>query len=661
LVTGLLVLNLCLLVWYVFVGYQAWFHSDSAVKVLLAREIVATKDFFPDDWNYANGDLMVLFGHVFIIPLLSWMPAGFQVHAWSGALFAVLLLHGVWLVSGLGAASRIQRLLILAVVAGGLSGFMAENLYGQVSYGVAVVISCYLIHFAATYVRSTGRGAVGCALAVFVLALLAFRANPLRAIVFYGLPFMGAAVWFACRYGSDSGKRYVHLVVIFGLALVFGCALHLYTMSGVNNVMGAAAAGLLSFEHMSRNLALTPTGLLAILGGLPPGNELASVAGAYEAVRMVVALVLLVLIPVALFRALRQYGPGMQFMAAFATIAFVAVFIPQITTTIPDMRDPIQSARYLVPSVLLGLIVLLGLPLDWHRRRAFAFAVLAISLILATSAYPVFRHTGTDSRIASPAPADVAQHARVARHLADRGLVYGYASYWNAGVVSVFSNESSLVRQIQVVDGLPMPMRWLSSDRWYFPESWQGETFLLLTQAETEAIDWERMSAYGASPVSRQVADEFIIHVFDHNLAGRLPGWDIHYRDPLRIDVTRVSQSQAGRFVEDHRGEGPALLAESGETGMLHFGPYLNVASGRYRATFDVETACAQQECARLDVAGSRGQRVFGEVVLVRNGTPPVIEFNLRRRNRLEFRVEALGGGRVIFRGVSFQRLEQGR
>jgi hypothetical protein len=61
----ILVVNFLLLSWYIFFGYQTNFHSDSAAKVLLAREIVEMGDYFPDAWNYVNGDLFVLFGQTF--------------------------------------------------------------------------------------------------------------------------------------------------------------------------------------------------------------------------------------------------------------------------------------------------------------------------------------------------------------------------------------------------------------------------------------------------------------------------------------------------------------------------------------------------------------------------------------------------------------------
>jgi hypothetical protein len=152
---SLLVINIGLLIWFLFFGYESGFHSDSAAKVLLAREIIITKDYFPDDWNYVNNDLFVFFGHTFIIPLLGIMPAGFTAHAISGLIFSTLLLTGVWFVSGLTVLSVQRRLLILAVAAAGVSGVLAENLYGQVSYGVAVVFYCYLIVFSWNFFQAS--------------------------------------------------------------------------------------------------------------------------------------------------------------------------------------------------------------------------------------------------------------------------------------------------------------------------------------------------------------------------------------------------------------------------------------------------------------------------------------------------------------------------
>lgn len=132
LVLVLLCVNFGLLVWYLFVGYQGWFHSDSAVKVLLAREIVVTGEYFPRDWNYGNNDLF-LSNQIFIIPLLAFLPAGFTTHAVSGLISSMLILSGIWFFTGLSKVDISRRLLILAIATSGRNLVSSLKLMHSVS------------------------------------------------------------------------------------------------------------------------------------------------------------------------------------------------------------------------------------------------------------------------------------------------------------------------------------------------------------------------------------------------------------------------------------------------------------------------------------------------------------------------------------------------
>ena len=142
LVLAVFALNLTFLILYIFKFYQNDFHSDSAAKVLLAKEIYHTGSFFPKEWNYVNGDIFILFGHAVIAPLLGFMPAGFQVHAISGLISSTLILSGFWLITGFASLHFNYRLLIISVFTGGISVFMAESLFGQGAYGAIICISC---------------------------------------------------------------------------------------------------------------------------------------------------------------------------------------------------------------------------------------------------------------------------------------------------------------------------------------------------------------------------------------------------------------------------------------------------------------------------------------------------------------------------------------
>jgi hypothetical protein len=655
--------NLTFLGWYLFVGYQAGFHSDSAAKVILAREIVEMGDYFPDDWNYVNNDLFVLFGHTFVIPLLVFMPAGYTAHAISGLISSVLILSGIWLLTSIAHISTARRLLVLAIVAAGISGFLAENLYGQVSYGAIIYFACFSVYFSWRFIEAGWGKKWPWSAALLVVISLAFFANPLRALVSYGIPLLAAVSLFRLKFANlvhaDQSKSIFFLIGIVFIGMLIGTYLHMQTISGVNNVLGAGHALWLSYELMVRNISLTIKGFLAIFGGLPSaGSIVISAAGIYEASRLVAALSLLVLMPIAIIRTFQHGEAGPVFFCIYALVSFMAAIFLQLTTSIPDMSDPIQSSRYLVPSLVLLMILVLLQPIDFLKAPIFGFAALLVSMFLVTSAYPAFISSGPSSNYSWGVPGQRhSQHQALIDFLVKSGLHYGYASYWNAGSVSVLSNELVLVRQVVFEHGIPMPMRHLSSNRWYRPSAWKGETFLLLTSQEAKAIDRERLASYQAKPDRELSFGDYTIYVFAENISKSLPGWDQRYHEPATFTVSKHSLMQTGRFVETDGHMGAALVAEKGQSGALHFGPYVNVEPGRYVVTFDVLAKHNPDGSVRLDVAAAPDQKLFGEKLLLSSDRPQEIDFTLDKVRTMEFRVWALGNEQVVFKGVTIKRI----
>ncbi len=530
-----LVCNLLLLCWYLFVGYKSAFHSDSAAKVLLAREIVETGQYFPRDWNYVNGELFVLFGHTFIIPLLAFMPAGYLSHAISGLISAVLILSGVWFLTGLTQVSISRRIFLVAIVASGISGFMAENLYGQVSYGVFVYFSCYILFFSYRFLRAGQKQGKYYGLALFCVLCLAVWSNPQRSVMFFCIPIIAAIAWYMLgltrtEFSEQKKTAWYSIAIVFA-GVMLGTALHSVTLAGFNNDVASLHAYWLPYNLMLRNAITIPESLLALFGGLPTADgEVVSKIGIYEAARLAAGLTLLGLIPYSIHASLRQKGNGIAFLAAFAFTALVGVLFVQITTTVPK-DNPILISRYFVPSLVLSLILTLSQKPDWSKMPIVSLSIAAVAACFLTSAYPAFVEMGISSKFD--------RSVSVQRHndldglkdfLLENGLHYGYAKFWNAGVLSVLSDEKLLVRQIVIDHGLPKPDRWLSSNRWYRPGAWQGETFLILTaqeEQEKEAVDWGLLELYNCKPIRKLSFAGCKVFVFPHNLAKYLSGWDI--------------------------------------------------------------------------------------------------------------------------------------
>lgn len=650
----LLGINVALLLAYLFISYRGIFHSDSAVKNLLAQEMRDTASFFPPDWNYVNKDLMVLFGQLGIFALLPFFENSYTLYAAASSVTALLILASAFWFTGLLDAPAWQRVLAVAVLAGGISGGIAEDVFGQAAYGAVLMFTCLVAVLAWKILSTpTPRRLLWCAL-LLALTTLVTWSNPQRAAASYLLPLLCGLAGYA--YGREWRQRLRGAVAVLVPTLagfVLGMALSARTLAQVNNTVGAGAARWLSFDGMAANVVHTGHSMIGLLGGLPAsGGSVTSVAGLYAAIRLLAALLLLLLIGRRIVAMCASPGPRTRFAGALLAGLSLCFLCLQATTTIADINDPVSAARYLTPMLVLGVMALACTPLDASAPLR-SLLVVCLSLLLATSSLVVFN----PGSLINPDWRNPRRDALVA-DLNALGLRYGYANYWNAGSLTVLSGGRTTLRPIMIAGGLPIPMRHLSSDRWYEPEAWQGETFLLLNDADRAAIDWGAMSRHVGAPVHESRLGDLHLYVFNDNLSHRLPNWSNALTSPMRISAGPDSAKTVGRWVPADS----ALHSGVGESGYLQYGPYRPLRRGNYQVTYEIDgsAAPAGQVVAVVDVAEAGGTGILGSME-VRAGAPghPTILFSLDHPvTDLELRVLATGNGELAYKGltVSAQR-----
>lgn len=654
--------NLFLLLYYVVADYQFVFHADSAAKNLLAEEVWRTGQFFPHDWNYVNSDLWVFYTHLFIIPLLNFFPNGYGLHAASGLLTSALVLFGTWLISGVAGLSRPARLAVLALFAAGISPNMVENLYGQGAYGTMYYSGCFLLYFSWRCLQGNSRWRWLWGAAAAAATLLLFCANPQRAAIYYGLPLASgvlALLLWRRRPGNGDLARPAHalgLLALCAAAALLGVLAHKITLGHVNSTAGLTQAQWLSFEQMRQAVLGTVQGLLSLLAGLPPaGSPVIGARGALLALRMIAAFVLLAVLPWALLRSLNWQQPGRLFFAAATASAMAVCLLISVSTSIPVPSAPESSIRYLVPALLGMLILLVGVVSDQARAplrlRLAGGAALAALILTAPLAYQLPESPGyfPAEGIARNNPKQ-----RLADFLSAQGLRYGYATFWNAGLNTVLSAGKSRVRQIEIVDGLPLPRRHLASDAWYQPQAWQGPTFLLLGPEEARTIDWPRLTALTGQPSRSLVSEGWQVFVFEHNIAADLAQWDLTVGRPIDYPVSAASPHSTGHFDPARQ----ALSAGPGEAGALLFGPTRRMLPGRYQASIEIE-ASGEGELGQIDAVSSAGRVSHAASVLHAGARQRLLlPFSLDRRvNDMEFRVLSNGRGQLRVHQVQLRAL----
>jgi hypothetical protein len=207
------------------------------------------------------------------------------------------------------------------------------------------------------------------------------------------------------------------------------------------------------------------------------------------------------------------------------------------------------------------------------------------------------------------------------------------------------------VRQVTWSGRLPVPMRQLASDRWYLPTAWTGESFILTKDSEFNEIDWPLVESYAGRAVRSLIFEGWHIVVFKDNLASTLPFWDLRLTTPLRLPIYANSLHNTGRF------EGGSMVAAHGETGVLHFGPFMTLEAGRYVATFDIDVTAAavHDDMGLVDVTAASGSMTLASQKISHVGRQTIaLPFGLSAMTgALEMRLQTNGAAQIRLHGIT--------
>ncbi|MBU0538654.1 MAG: hypothetical protein KKG73_09485 [Gammaproteobacteria bacterium] len=659
------IINIVSLLWYVFYGYQNSFHSDSAAQYLLAKEIVESGKYFVNGWNYVNGDIWAYYNNLFLIPFVFFGIDAYSAFALSRIIPIFLVLLGTYLVSRMVVDNKYVPILVVSIFAGGISPLLAENLYGQVSYGTYYYISCFFLYFVWRFFESS-KSAKGWLLGLAVLCCLSFWTNPNRAALVYLLPCVVSSIYLASSKSKGFEFKNLfeikYLLATLFLSSVLGVFLYLNTLQGINPPVGYVDLVWLAFPQMINNLCGTVYGVFSILGAAPPeGGAVSSISGLYHAMRLSMGVILLPLLFYVVINCFFDSKVAVRYLAVFSTVSFAVVMFFQLATSLPNMIDPANSARYLIPSLCLMLIVFLCKVFDFFVKRDYLLGLLgiAVMIVLMTSSYFSYLKDNISYDTQGRVPhLSVSANKRFAEFLMSKDLHYGYATFWNAGAPTVLSNNSVNVRQVIFESGLPVPFRWLSMDHWYVSSAWSGKSFLALSQEEVSLFDLAKFQAIsGLEPVDKLSFEGKTIYVFSGNISAALPAWDRTFDMPRKFPVTESTLKQIGALHTSVDNSQMEVVAEKGEVGFVHFGPYVQVMPGQYDISFDLTVDGVSEGAVVMDVASGAGSKILGFLVAPNKAVSTTIRVRVLTIDTLEFRVFSQGTSKVIFKGVSVQRV----
>ncbi|HHL39852.1 MAG TPA: hypothetical protein ENJ37_05050 [Deltaproteobacteria bacterium] len=514
------------LLFYIFVTYPVIFHSDSAAYMGLAREQRDSWSLLPALWNYGTGIMLLkptLLMHLFS-PFLGYSIAcrGLAVLAFIAAL--------LWTVRAvMGGRTSIGFLVTASLLGTGVSSFFAEYMYGQASYldGTLVALAAVAVSFSLlnSDLLRESRAAALTALLFFLVFFNALTglSNLARNILPFVAVLLGA--WVMDRRHGERDYRYLVVAGIWVLASLGGIMSY-WAFAASKGTAAGAPIRLVPYERIPENARIVLEGLGFLFNGVFTGRApfyipfapLNWLRGAFLAA-------VVFLVPLWMLVAARGGGDRrLRMMVAYYGLCLTVALLSLLLTTVTIDRF---SSRYLVYPLFLSTVVL-GMSVDGLRLGEKSAAALTAALLPFCLSSMLLLNAPALLKVRPDGSIELGRQRNhfsdVTAFLEAEGASYGYATFWNAGVITALSDWRVQTNQILInAEGLLEPYYWLSSRRWYAAENHRGPSFIMLSPGEE--IDNEILFTRLGRPARELAHGPYRILAFDYNITERLPAW----------------------------------------------------------------------------------------------------------------------------------------
>lgn len=551
----------------IFTIYKLGFHSDFAAANILAREQLRTGQLLPDTWNTSTG-IFLVFYNLLIVPFSLFIKDQLVLHSMAVTIvlliFAFLLRYFSQKIVGSN-----FYLVVLCFFFSGTSSVVVEMAFAEAAYLISVLDNILLLtlFFKAVSNNFSVKSKKYYRLLLVYVAYLCLYG--VLNLAYQVLPFLGSMVlFFILEHATvpshqlkQEFSRTIKLIAFLLVSIVVG-------LLGANYLAEAVefqSQANITYAGYS-NQASAFVGFILSAIGYRGGMQLFSLPGLMNAVIIAAFLAMLVCC-IQLFRKYHEQSFEVKILMNFSLVIFCIYlyFDFLIYCTVAG------TERYFFKP-LFFLYILSGYYIyTYIFQKGFLSKIVAIvSIAIFSLPYAV---AGIPNILNYPKLHN--EQLGLVNYLKGNGLKHGYATFWNAGNNMVLSNFDIEIGGVLLQEYI-VPYRWLSSDISYDPDSYTGESFLMLTDAEAEVFENQIGFAVLGDPSQILSYDGFKIYVYPYNIAEN-DFYGRGYSNTEMID-TMVTSSEQMRQLDG------TISISAGE---VVYGPYITLPRGEYQIDID--------------------------------------------------------------------------
>lgn len=485
---SLVIIAFITVIYYMLGPSEGYIHSDCVDTLTWANATVESGQLFSSTFCYPY---LLPFGSTFLMyPFVAIF--GFTMFAYRLAMLVFMIVFALaiyFCARGLG-WSRNTGLIAVSVefIIVSSSGKLRELFWEHIihySLGafLAFVLMAFMFYFINNYKKNKYSFKNSKKTIVFgvLVALWAFFSafDGLTTLTLSTLPVLGAillSIVFDTKNNiiSKDNKDMIVSFVIILLATVLGCGVLALITKDIDAGYGNAYSNIVEGGEWSNNALRFLEQWTTLLGAdYEAGSAITSFKNILAAIKMAGSLVLFFTPVYAIFiykRVVRSERTFIIFhwlMSGFILYGYVFGNLSSVNWRL----SPIICS-----AIIVNIIVWKYL---WSTVNLKRSAVI-VSLLVVLSGVVTF---GQIWAMPADYGRDNDQH-QVVKYLEENGLNYGYATYWNANILTLISSSKVKVRDINLDNDQPVK-GWLNTDKaWYDAQPNQDKYFVLLTNSE---------------------------------------------------------------------------------------------------------------------------------------------------------------------------------
>lgn len=509
------------------------FNSDDAAALLFSNEVLQQHSPFPDWYNATGIALPLTSPELLLLPALMAVSRHWMTDFRAAvAIDQLLMCFLVWWVLGRVGLSRALRLFLLCFLFASVSPWMAEQttmIAGKDWFYSQMLLLSFLV-FRCVRGDATNEITRGRLLWVFAVGTLLFidRSNISQMLppLFIALAALGVT-----RLEKRSLGPVLIAVGTLASAAVAGQLVFRFLLPHAV-AYSPIAPTFVDLNTAGANCLLMIRGLMDLFGAVPvAGANVYSIASVWWVVKLAL-LIVIFLGPLWLLARWRSLNSDFLrlLVAVFAVSLALRVLVYVFTGISVGVT---QTNRYFISDAFVGLtVMLLYVEQHWRPLPTRAGASCVAAILMASSPLLIAK------------PASRSEYQQLVRFLESNHLAHGYATFWNAGVLTALADDRIQVRQISLGNGGIQPFRWLSSSRWYQGDPNIHESFLLL-KGDERGFSLAPLQHVLGKPVEIKNFGDYRALVYPFDLALRLD-WKDHVDAKLPPTDRRVAMQNIG-------------------------------------------------------------------------------------------------------------------